>query len=76
MMSESIGAQFAKLTLVQIKNFKRKLRTSGRTNPLSLGLANETVKPLVMAQRKLTVQRGYLAIEYFLDFRKLLKKAR
>jgi hypothetical protein len=75
-MSETVGTPLAELTLAQIRQFKRKLRDGGRSNPFSSGMANEVAKPLVMAQRKLTLQRGYLAIQYFLDFRKDVLKVK
>ncbi len=75
-MSDTIGVPLAELKVSQIKDLLRTVRREGRANPLSAGLANEVAKPLVMWQRKLTVQRARLAIEYFLEFRRDVLKAK
>jgi len=67
-MAESTGVPLAELTIAQVKEFKGKLRDGGRPNPRS--------SKMDKALQQLTVQRGYLAIQYFLDFRKDVLKVK
>jgi hypothetical protein len=69
MMSEITGTPLSELTIAKIKAFKRKLRDGARPDP--------RWSELTKRERSMELHRMFLAIEFFLSFRRdMLEKHR